>query len=117
MARWAEAADRVIESTGFYGRTEGTRRDPLGGAASSPQHSRDPSIENRSPTTTVVLPNDGSPLGIHIIPSTDKCGLDPGLLVEGIEPDGRVARDGTIEVQDVIIEINSKSLRNVTFHQ
>lgn len=45
MARWADAADRVV------GTSEGRRREPLGGSASSPMHSRDPSHDeaaNRS---------------------------------------------------------------------
>lgn len=40
MARWADAADRVM------GTSEGRRREPLGGSASSPLHSRDPSHDD-----------------------------------------------------------------------
>ena len=37
MVRWADAADKAIAAS------EGRRREPLGGSASSPLHSRDPS--------------------------------------------------------------------------
>lgn len=65
----------------------------------------------------VVLSNDRGPLGIHVIPSTDVTGHDQGLLVEGVEPGGRIARDGRIEVHDRIIEINGKPLNNITFQK
>ncbi|XP_042880233.1 partitioning defective 3 homolog isoform X23 [Penaeus japonicus] len=111
MARWADAADRVM------GTSEGRRREPLGGSASSPLHSRDPSHDDTFNSILVVLSNDRGPLGIHVIPSTDVTGHDQGLLVEGVEPGGRIARDGRIEVHDRIIEINGKPLNNITFQK
>lgn len=108
MARWADAADSALASS------EGRRREPLGGSASSPLHFRDSSHED-SNTILVVLSNDRGPLGIHVIPSTDGRGRDQGLLVEGVEPAGRIARDGRIQVHDRIIEINGRSLSNITF--
>lgn len=111
MARWADAADRVV------GASEGRRREPLGGSASSPMHSRDPSHDEAANSILVVLSNDRGPLGIHVIPSTDVTGHDQGLLVEGVEPGGRIARDGRIEVHDRIIEINGKPLNNITFQK
>ncbi|XP_063588417.1 partitioning defective 3 homolog isoform X2 [Penaeus indicus] len=111
MARWADAADRVV------GTSEGRRREPLGGSASSPMHSRDPSHDEAANSILVVLSNDRGPLGIHVIPSTDVTGHDQGLLVEGVEPGGRIARDGRIEVHDRIIEINGKPLNNITFQK
>lgn len=65
----------------------------------------------------VCLKNDGTPLGIHVIPNINRNGKEQGLLVEGIEPDGRVARDGRINLHDIITEINGKSLKSVNFHQ
>ena len=65
----------------------------------------------------VILINDRAPLGIHVIPSTDGRGYDQGLLVEGVEPGGRIARDGRIEVHDKIIEINGRTLSNITFQK
>ncbi|XP_071534167.1 partitioning defective 3 homolog isoform X18 [Panulirus ornatus] len=111
MARWADAADKVLATS------EGRRREPLGGSASSPLHSRDPSYDDMNNILLVVLINDRGPLGIHVIPSTDGRGHDQGLLVEGVEPGGRIARDGRIEVHDRIIEINGKPLNNITFQK
>ncbi|KAK8405627.1 hypothetical protein O3P69_001861 [Scylla paramamosain] len=110
MARWADAADNVLAGS------EGRRREPLGGSSSSPLHFRDSSHEDTN-TILVVLSNDRGPLGIHVIPSTDGRGHDQGLLVEGVEPAGRIARDGRIQVHDRIIEINGRSLNNVTFQK
>ncbi|XP_068230117.1 partitioning defective 3 homolog isoform X19 [Palaemon carinicauda] len=111
MVRWADAADKAMVAS------EGRRREPLGGSASSPLHSRDPSHDDSNTCILVVLSNDRGPLGIHVIPSTDGRGVDQGLLVEGVEPDGRIARDGRIEVHDRIIEINGKTLNNITFQR
>ncbi|XP_066937140.1 partitioning defective 3 homolog isoform X27 [Macrobrachium rosenbergii] len=111
MVRWADAADKAMVAS------EGRRREPLGGSASSPLHSRDPSHDDTNSCIMVVLSNDRGPLGIHVIPSTDGRGNDQGLLVEGVEPDGRIARDGRIEVHDRIIEINGKTLNNITFQR
>ncbi|KAG7168127.1 Partitioning defective 3-like [Homarus americanus] len=111
MARWADAADKALAAS------EGRRREPLGGSASSPLHSRDPSHEDTNIILLVVLSNDRGPLGIHVIPSTDGRGHDQGLLVEGVEPGGRIARDGRIEVHDRIIEINGRPLNNITFQK
>ncbi|KAK7086822.1 Partitioning defective 3, partial [Halocaridina rubra] len=112
MVRWADAADNALAAS------EGRRREPLGGSASSPFHSRDPSHDDSHHNCImVVLSNDTGPLGIHVIPSTDGRGYDQGLLVEGVEPGGRIARDGRIEVHDKIIEINGKTLSNITFQK
>ncbi|XP_069156544.1 partitioning defective 3 homolog isoform X16 [Procambarus clarkii] len=111
MARWADAADKALAAS------EGRRREPLGGSASSPLHSRDHSHDDTNNPFLVVLSNDRGPLGIHVIPSTDGRGHDQGLLVEGVEPGGRIARDGRIEVHDRIIEINGKPLTNITFQK
>ncbi|XP_069945526.1 partitioning defective 3 homolog isoform X7 [Cherax quadricarinatus] len=111
MARWADAADKALAVS------EGRRREPLGGSASSPLHSRNPSHDDSNNIMLVVLSNDRGPLGIHVIPSTDGRGHDQGLLVEGVESGGRIARDGRIEVHDRIIEINGKPLNNITFQK
>ncbi|EFX86044.1 hypothetical protein DAPPUDRAFT_31747, partial [Daphnia pulex] len=40
-----------------------------------------------------------------------------GLLVQGVEPGGRIYRDGRIAVHDRIVEINSHPLKDVPFHR
>lgn len=40
---------------------------------------------------------------------------ESGLMVQGIEPGGRINQDGRLKVHDRIIEINGQDLHNVTF--
>ena len=54
---------------------------------------------------------DSGPLGIHVVPCND----DGRLVVQGIEPGGRVDRDGRLAVGDEIVEINGFPLTNVQF--
>lgn len=66
----------------------------------------------------MVLPNEGGqPLGIHVVPDYSPLGNELGLLVQGVEPGGRIHRDGRIQVQDRIIEINHHPLKDVPFHR
>jgi partitioning defective protein 3 len=69
-------------------------------------------------TQLVVLPNEGGqPLGIHVVPDYSPLGNELGLLVQGVEPGGRIYRDGRIAVHDRIVEINSHPLKDVPFHR
>lgn len=68
----------------------------------------------------MVLPNEGGPLGIHVVPdysSTGNSGEPSGLLVQGVEPGGRISRDGRVQVRDRIVEINGHPLKDVPFHR
>ena len=40
---------------------------------------------------------------------------ESGLMVQNIEPGGRIEKDGRLKVHDRIIEINGQDLHNVTF--
>ncbi len=40
---------------------------------------------------------------------------DMGLVIQGIEPGGRIYQDGRLKVQDRIVEINGTSLVDVDF--
>ena len=51
------------------------------------------------------------PLGIHVVP----CNEDGRLVVQGIEPGGRVDRDGRLAVGDEIVDINGYALTAVPF--
>lgn len=68
-------------------------------------------------TEFIILRNEGGPLGIHVVPDYDCEGRDRGLLVQGIEPGGRVYRDGRLAVSDTIIEINGCNLLNEPFQK
>lgn len=56
-------------------------------------------------------------MGIHVVPDYDRLGKDQGLLVRGIEPEGRIDRDGRLAVFDRIIEINGQNLINLPFQR
>ena len=65
----------------------------------------------------MVLPNVSGPLGIHVVPDYDAAGRDLGLVIQGIEPGGRVFRDARLNVMDRIIAINDQQLGGVKFQQ
>lgn len=64
-----------------------------------------------------MIRNEPGPLGIHVVPDYDRFGKDKGLLVQGIEPGGRIDRDGRLAIQDRIIEINGQNLINMPFQR
>ena len=120
----------------MHRRTRSLRREPVGATSESiplsdghhhlyqqQQHQHHPNNNNnnmqaQSTTQLVVLPNEGGqPLGIHVVPDYSPLGNELGLLVQGVEPGGRIHRDGRIAVHDRIIEINSHPLKDVPFHR
>lgn len=69
---------------------------------------------------SVFLSNDSTsgPLGIHVVPDySDSDGIERGLLVQRIEPGGRVARDGRLSIYDRIVEINGVRLLDMPFQR
>ncbi|CAL4093836.1 unnamed protein product [Meganyctiphanes norvegica] len=78
------------------------------------QDSSHTSITNFS----VVLLKRQEQLGIHVIQSTDDMtGQDRGLLIEEIEPDGRIAKDQRIHLHDIIVNVNNQSLIGISFER
>lgn len=139
--RWAEAADNVALSSAaglgvpsvsittppdyeetMHRRTRSLRREPVGATSeSSPLSDGHARLTSSTPspcpvTQLVVLANEGGPLGIHVVPDYSPLGNELGLLVQGVEPGGRIHRDGRIAVQDRITEINGQPLQDVPFH-
>ena len=124
--RWAEAADNALLSSAvasttppdyeetMHRRTRSMRREPVGATSEAI-----PLMDGESASSAmlVVLPNEGGPLGIHVVPDYSPLGTEMGLLVQGIEPGGRIHRDGRIAVGDRIVEINSNPLKDVAFHR
>lgn len=91
------------------------RREPLGASGNKPEKPRSPcfrEIVNVEPigaaisTEEIIIPNENGPLGIHVVPCDD----DGRLVVQGIEPGGRIDRQGHLAVGDEIIAINGISL-------
>ena len=55
-------------------------------------------------------------LGIHVIPTYDlDSQKDMGLIIQRIEPTGRVFKDGRMRIGDRIVEINNSSLIGIDF--
>ena len=65
---------------------------------------------------SIVLPKENSPLGIHVIPyNNHNEEYVHGLLLQTIEPDGRIKRQGILELNDRIIEINRINIEQCSF--
>ncbi|KAL0267790.1 UNVERIFIED_CONTAM: hypothetical protein PYX00_009956 [Menopon gallinae] len=126
--KWLERANHVRggSNRSSYSSSlqrDNRRREPLGQANSNTLPNKNSeyvieegNIENLN-TEFIVLRNEGGPLGIHVVPDYDSEGRDRGLLVQGIEPGGRVYRDGRLAVSDTIIEINGCNLLNEPFQK
>lgn len=51
----------------------------------------------------------------HMLYITFFCNRETGLIVQSVEKDGRVDRNGWLSVDDTIIEINGTSLLYISF--
>ncbi|KAK3587877.1 hypothetical protein CHS0354_019766 [Potamilus streckersoni] len=110
------------------------RKEPLGGSSVEPENSPKMRMGRLLPKTptpltlseqnvsndtemVVTLKNDGSPLGIHVVPDFDNEGRETGLLIQSIEPGGRISRDGRITAESRIVQINGTNLFQISFHK
>ncbi|XP_050310493.1 partitioning defective 3 homolog isoform X3 [Anthonomus grandis grandis] len=116
--RWAEAAERAATKTHTSTSLprESRRKEPLGQANNS-SSSPTPVWGVGEKSDLVVIRNQPGPLGIHVVPDYDGTGKDRGLLVQGIEPGGRIDRDGRLAIYDRIVEINGQNLINIPFQR
>ena len=101
------------------------RREPLGASANKPEKEAKelvPILKNSKsagslvgsePSFEIVIQNEIGPLGIHVVP----CDQDGRLVVQGIEPGGRIDRDGRLAVGDEIIRINGYPLEETSFNK
>ncbi|XP_043682492.1 uncharacterized protein LOC122635871 isoform X2 [Vespula pensylvanica] len=96
---------------------ESRRREPLGQDAKACYDFASTNIESldQGEIREIVIKNEAGPLGLHVVPCYDLLGNDQGLRVEGIEPNGRIARDGQIDLHDKIIKINGHNLLHIPF--
>ncbi|XP_025203351.1 partitioning defective 3 homolog isoform X5 [Melanaphis sacchari] len=110
--RWAEAADLANNrALSLSLPRDHRRKEPLGQANTNPSRL----IESQN-TEFIVLSTGGGSLGIHVVPDYNALGKERGLLVQGIEPGGRVHCDGRLKVYDRIVEINGRSLLDQPFN-
>lgn len=121
--KWAEAAEKAAitasKPKSIHSKSlprDNRRKEPLGQANTTPliktlEDVNDVVIE------TIVIRNEPGQLGVHVVPDYDRMGKEIGLLVQGIEPGGRIDRHGKLNVFDKIIEINGQSLHNIPFQR
>uniref|UniRef100_A0A8C5W0C2 Partitioning defective 3 homolog n=1 Tax=Microcebus murinus TaxID=30608 RepID=A0A8C5W0C2_MICMU len=65
----------------------------------------------------VQVPNDGGPLGIHVVPFSARGGRTLGLLVKRLEKGGKAEQENLFHENDCIVRINDGDLRNRRFEQ
>ncbi|KAL0107199.1 hypothetical protein PUN28_015608 [Cardiocondyla obscurior] len=94
---------------------ESRRREPLGQDSKAPYEFGSNIEPGNQEVREIVIKNEAGPLGLHVVPCYDLLGNDQGLRVEGIEPNGRIARDGQIDLHDNIIKINGHNLLHIPF--
>eukprot|EP00093_Oithona_nana_P004367 04367.XXX_109905_102637_1 [CDS] Oithona nana genome sequencing. len=95
------------------------RREPLGASGNKPERPKSPKrteviLPNQNEGEfyfDIAIPNEIGYLGIHVVP----CDIDGRLIVQGIEPGGRIDRDGRLAVQDAIVAINGYPLKDTPF--
>jgi hypothetical protein len=67
---------------------------------------------------SIFLPKENSPLGIHVIPFNNQNEEQVhGLVLQTIEADGRIKRQGILEINDRIIEINRINIELCSFEK
>ena len=96
---------------------ESRRKEPLGQDAKSCYElpNLPPKSSDQGEIREIIIKNEAGPLGLHVVPCYDLSGNDQGLRVEGIEPNGRIAKDGQIDLHDNIIKINGHNLLHMPF--
>ncbi len=129
---WAEAADRQLLKINKDNSQTKDANELNKNVISIPKHlnyelgesslssmSSEDNTKHRNLEHSVIvnLAKESGPLGIHVVPDNDDIGCANGLIIQGIEPSGRIDRDGRLHVGDSIIEINGHSIRNVDFER
>lgn len=81
----------------------------------------EPNTSNDIITVIIDLAKESGPLGIHVLPDTSVEETDSllknGLFIQGIEPGGRIDRDGRLHVGDTIIEVDNKKFSSLNFEE
>lgn len=96
---------------------ESRRKEPLGQDAKASYEipNLKPDLIDQGEICEIVIKNRAGPLGLNVVPCYDLSGNDQGLRVEGIEPNGRIAKDGQIDLHDKIIKINGHNLLRIPY--
>ncbi|XP_023367134.1 partitioning defective 3 homolog isoform X10 [Otolemur garnettii] len=94
---------------------DNSRVEPVGHADTGLENVPNFSLDDM--VKLVQVPNDGGPLGIHVVPFSARGGRTLGLLVRRLEKGGKAEQENLFQENDCIVRINDGDLRNRRFEQ
>ncbi|XP_004414822.1 PREDICTED: partitioning defective 3 homolog isoform X6 [Odobenus rosmarus divergens] len=109
--RWLEKQEQDEDGT----EEDNGRVEPVGHADTGLENI--PSFSLDDMVKLVRVPNDGGPLGIHVVPFSARGGRTLGLLVKRLEKGGKAEQENLFHENDCIVRINDGDLRNRRFEQ
>ncbi|XP_073741624.1 partitioning defective 3 homolog isoform X7 [Callorhinus ursinus] len=109
--RWLEKQEQEEDGT----EEDNSRVEPVGHADTGLENI--PSFSLDDMVKLVRVPNDGGPLGIHVVPFSARGGRTLGLLVKRLEKGGKAEQENLFHENDCIVRINDGDLRNRRFEQ
>nr|XP_048306114.1 partitioning defective 3 homolog isoform X6 [Myodes glareolus] len=109
--RWLEKQEQDEEGT----EEDSSRVEPVGHADTGLENMPNFSLDDM--VKLVQVPNDGGPLGIHVVPFSARGGRTLGLLVKRLERGGKAEQENLFHENDCIVRINDEDLRNRRFEQ
>ncbi|XP_045642358.1 partitioning defective 3 homolog isoform X12 [Ursus americanus] len=109
--RWLEKQEQDEDGT----EEDNSRVEPVGHADTGLENI--PSFTLDDMVKLVRVPNDGGPLGIHVVPFSARGGRTLGLLVKRLEKGGKAEQENLFHENDCIVRINDGDLRNRRFEQ
>ncbi|XP_022371501.1 partitioning defective 3 homolog isoform X6 [Enhydra lutris kenyoni] len=109
--RWLEKQEQDEDGT----EEDHSRVEPVGHADTGLENI--PSFSLDDMVKLVRVPNDGGPLGIHVVPFSARGGRTLGLLVKRLEKGGKAEQENLFHENDCIVRINDGDLRNRRFEQ
>ncbi|XP_040611218.1 partitioning defective 3 homolog isoform X9 [Mesocricetus auratus] len=109
--RWLEKQEQDEEGT----EEDSSRVEPVGHADTGLENMSNFSLDDM--VKLVQVPNDGGPLGIHVVPFSARGGRTLGLLVKRLEKGGKAEQENLFHENDCIVRINDGDLRNRRFEQ
>ncbi|XP_023608012.1 partitioning defective 3 homolog isoform X22 [Myotis lucifugus] len=123
--RWSTTAGFLKQNTAGSPKTrdrkdedgteDNSRVEPVGHADSGLENIPNFSLDDM--VKLVHVPNDGGPLGIHVVPFSARGGRTLGLLVKRLEKGGKAEQENLFHENDCIVRINDGDLRNRRFEQ
>nr|XP_045004622.1 partitioning defective 3 homolog isoform X5 [Jaculus jaculus] len=109
--RWLEKQEQDEDGA----EEDNSRVEPVGHADTGLENMPNFSLDDM--VKLVQVPNDGGPLGIHVVPFSARGGRTLGLLVKRLEKGGKAEQESLFHENDCIVRINDGDLRNRRFEQ